>query len=49
MSACYWYCDSTKARTEIGFQTRDAEETLRDTVEDVHLRLYRTGRLPPVI
>lgn len=49
MSACYWYCDSTKARTELGFQTRDAEETLRDTVEDVHLRLYRAGRLPPVI
>jgi nucleoside-diphosphate-sugar epimerase len=49
MSACYWYCDSTKARNELGFQTREAEETLRDTVEDVHLRLYRTGRLPPVV
>lgn len=49
MSACYWYCDSTKARTELGFQTRDPEETLRETVEDVHLRLYRSGRLPPVV
>lgn len=46
MSACYWYCDSTKARTELGFQTRDPEETLKDTVEDVHLRLYRSRKLP---
>jgi dihydroflavonol-4-reductase len=46
MSACYWYCDSTKARNELGFQTRDPEETLKDTVEDVHLRLYRSGQLP---
>ncbi|MEJ2006981.1 MAG: NAD-dependent epimerase/dehydratase family protein [Acidobacteriota bacterium] len=49
MSACYWYCDSTKARTELGFQTRDPEETLKDTVEDVHLRLYRSGKLPPSV
>jgi dihydroflavonol-4-reductase len=46
MSACFWYCDSTKARTEIKFETRDPMETLRDTVEDVHLRLYRNGQLP---
>jgi nucleoside-diphosphate-sugar epimerase len=46
MSACYWYCDSTHARNELGFQTRDPEETLRETVEDVHLRLYRSGQLP---
>lgn len=49
MSACYWYCDSTKARNELGFQTRNPEETLKDTVEDVHLRLYRSGQLPPVV
>ncbi len=49
MSACYWYCDSSKARTELGFQTRDPEETLKETVEDVHLRLYRTGQLPPSV
>ncbi|HEX5411286.1 MAG TPA: NAD-dependent epimerase/dehydratase family protein [Terriglobia bacterium] len=49
MSACYWYCDSTKARNELGFQTRSPEETLKDTVEDVHLRLYRSGQLPPVV
>ena len=49
MSSCYWYCDSTKARNELGFQTRDPEETLRETVEDVHLRLYRSGQLPPSV
>ena len=49
MSACFWYCDSTKARTELGFETRDPEETLRDTVEDVHLRLYRSGQLRPSV
>jgi dihydroflavonol-4-reductase len=49
MSACYWYCDSTKARTKLKFETRDPIETLRDTVEDVHLRLYRSGQLPPSI
>ncbi len=49
MSACYWYCDSTKARTELGFVTRDPEETLKETVEDVHLRLYRSGQLRPSV
>jgi len=32
MSALFWYCDSTKARKELGFQTRDPVETLMDTV-----------------
>ena len=45
MSACFWYCDSTKARTKLKFETRDPMETLRDTVEDVHLRLYKSGEL----
>lgn len=49
MSSCYWYCDSTKARTKLKFETRDPLETLRDTVEDVHLRLYRSGQLPPSV
>jgi dihydroflavonol-4-reductase len=49
MSACYWYCDSTKARTKLKFETRDPIDTLRDTVEDVHLRLYRSGQLPPSV
>jgi len=38
MSALYWYCDSTKARTELGLQTRDPIETLRDTVDYLRRR-----------
>lgn len=38
MSALFWYCDSSKARTELGFQARDPMETLRDTVEDLRQR-----------
>jgi dihydroflavonol-4-reductase len=38
MSALFWYCDSTKARSELGFKTRDPIETLRDTVEDLRRR-----------
>jgi dihydroflavonol-4-reductase len=33
MSALYWYCNPEKARRELGFQTRSATETLRDTIE----------------
>ncbi|HLI35264.1 MAG TPA: NAD-dependent epimerase/dehydratase family protein [Terriglobia bacterium] len=39
MSALFWYCDSTKARKELNFGTRDPLETLRDTVEDLRARL----------
>src|SRR5271157_438483 len=38
MSALFWYCDSSKARAELGFQTRDPIATLRDTVEDLRQR-----------
>jgi dihydroflavonol-4-reductase len=38
MSAHFWYCDSTKARTELGFRARDPLETLRETVEDLRRR-----------
>ncbi len=38
MSSFYWYCDSTKARAELEFQTRNPMETLRDTVEDLRRR-----------
>ncbi|HEX5481410.1 MAG TPA: NAD-dependent epimerase/dehydratase family protein [Terriglobia bacterium] len=38
MSALFWYCDSAKARRELGFQTRDPWETLRDTVSDLQGR-----------
>ncbi len=32
MSSLFWYCDSTKARNDLGFETRSADETLRDTI-----------------
>ena len=32
MSSLFWYCDSTKARRDLGFKTRPADETLRETV-----------------
>ena len=35
MSGCFWYCDSSKARRDLGFETRDPLETLRDTIEDL--------------
>jgi len=38
MSALFWYCDSTKARKELGFQSRDPVETLRDTVSYIRHR-----------
>ena len=38
MSALYWYCDSGKARNELGFVTRDPMETLRDTIDDLRRR-----------
>jgi dihydroflavonol-4-reductase len=38
MSALFWYCDSAKACTELGFHTRDPIETLRETVEEVRRR-----------
>lgn len=33
MSSLFWYCDSTKARMDLGFEARPADETLRDTIE----------------
>ncbi len=41
MSALFWYCDSAKARTELGFVARDPMETLADTVADVRVRLKK--------
>ncbi|MGH8248443.1 MAG: NAD-dependent epimerase/dehydratase family protein, partial [Gammaproteobacteria bacterium] len=39
MSSCFWYCDSAKARRELGFQPREPLETLRATIEDIRRRL----------
>ena len=38
MAACYWYCNSSKARKELGFTTRDPMTTLRDTVDYIRRR-----------
>jgi dihydroflavonol-4-reductase len=38
MSALFWYCDSTKARKDLGFYTRDPFDTLRDTVNFIRRR-----------
>ncbi len=40
----FWYCDSRRARQELGFDPRPAEETLRDTI--AYLR-RRPGALVP--
>jgi len=40
----FWYCDSRRARQELGFDPRPAEETLRDTI--TYLR-QRPGALVP--
>ena len=38
MSACYWYCNSAKARSELGFTARDPMITLRDTIDYIRRR-----------
>jgi dihydroflavonol-4-reductase len=38
MSAMFWYCDSSKAKNELGFTTRDPLVTLQETVEDLQSR-----------
>lgn len=38
MSSMFWYCDSSKARHELGFTTRDPMITLRETIEDIRKR-----------
>lgn len=38
MSQFFWYVDSTKARNELGWTSRDPMETLVDTVEDLKKR-----------
>ncbi|HEV2498013.1 MAG TPA: NAD-dependent epimerase/dehydratase family protein [Terriglobia bacterium] len=39
MADLYWYCDSSKARQELGFVTRDPVETLKDTIQDIRQRM----------
>jgi dihydroflavonol-4-reductase len=35
MAQYYWYCSADRAKAELGWEPRDAGETLRDTVEDL--------------
>lgn len=39
-----WYCDASKAKAELGWQPRDAQDTLLDTVRDIQRRHNLTGR-----
>ena len=32
MSTLFWYCNSAKARRDIGFVTRAADDTLKETI-----------------
>lgn len=41
MSSLFWYCDSTKARRELGFETRPPEDTLKETISDLRPRLAK--------
>jgi dihydroflavonol-4-reductase len=38
MAQYYWYVDSTRARTELGFSPRDPMDTIADTVDDLKAR-----------
>lgn len=38
MAQYFWYADSTKARTELGWEPRDPMDTLADTIEDLRAR-----------
>jgi dihydroflavonol-4-reductase len=38
MSQHYWWCDSSKAERELGFQARDPGETLDETIRDLRRR-----------
>lgn len=40
MSQHFWYCDSSKAGRELGWEARDPMETLEDTVVDLRQRHF---------
>lgn len=35
MGTHFWYCDSSRARRELGFSPRETQVTLRDTIQDL--------------
>jgi dihydroflavonol-4-reductase len=38
MGQHFWYVDSTRARTELGWSSRDPGDTLAETIEDLQAR-----------
>jgi dihydroflavonol-4-reductase len=38
MASCFWYLDSSKAESVLGFRARDPNVTLYDTVQDLRAR-----------
>jgi dihydroflavonol-4-reductase len=38
MASCFWYLDSSKAESALGFRSRDPNVTLHDTVQDLLAR-----------
>jgi dihydroflavonol-4-reductase len=45
MARYYWYFESTKAREELGFDVREATETLHDTVKYLRANFLGNGAL----
>jgi dihydroflavonol-4-reductase len=45
MARYFWYFESTKAKTELGFTPRDATETLFDTVKYLRENFLGNGAL----
>ncbi len=43
MAQHFWYLDASKARRELGFEPRDPQETLLDTVRDLRARFPQLG------
>ncbi|MBM3798004.1 MAG: NAD-dependent epimerase/dehydratase family protein [Acidobacteria bacterium] len=44
ISGVFWYCNSAKARRELGYTAREPEATLRDTLEDIYRRRPESKR-----
>jgi dihydroflavonol-4-reductase len=38
MAQFFWYLDSTKAQSQLGFRARDPNVTLHDTIDDLRAR-----------
>lgn len=38
MAQVYWYCDASRARTDLGWQPREVADTLAETVADLEAR-----------